>query len=102
MLQAAFDDPTKYGIFTENALQAFRDNAATFREQCMDDSKRTELTAAASERFLTVDGFLFTMPDFTDREDFKDVMRENGFETEAPEIDSDLCDYIIEEIIDGY
>ncbi len=106
VLQAAFDDPIKYGFLTEDALQTFRDNAETFREQCMDDSKRTELnekyTASASERFLTVDGFIFTIPHLPDHEDFKDVMRENGFEAEALEIDSDFCDYIIEEIIDGY
>ena len=106
VLQAAFDDPIKYGILTEDGLHPFRDNAETFREQCMDDSKRTELnekyTASASELFLTVDGFIFTIPHLPDHEDFKDVMRENGFEAEALEIDSDFCDYIIEEIIDGY
>ena len=106
VLQAAFDDPIKYGILTEDVLHPFRDNAETFREQCMDDSKRTELnekyTEAASELFLTVDGFIFTIPHLPDHEDFKDVMHENGFEAEALEIDSDFCDYIIEEIIDGY
>ena len=102
VLQAAFDDPIKYGFLTEDALQTFRDNAETFREQCMDDSKRTELnekyTASASERFLTVDGFIFTIPHLPDHEDFKDVMRENGFEAEALEIDSDFCDYIMKRL----
>ncbi len=103
-LQAAFDDPVKYGVFTEDVLQSFRGNAEKIRETCADDSQRMELNegfrTAGTEYFLSVDGFIFTIPFLTDREDFKDAMRENGFKAEDPEIDVDACSFF-EEAIEG-
>ncbi len=104
-LQTGLDDPVKYDLLPEAVLQGLRGNAEELRESCTDDVRRMEfnegLRETATEFLLTVDGFIFTIPLSTDREDFKNVMRENGFEAEAPEIDIDACSFI-EEIIEGY
>ena len=105
IFQTAFEDPVKYNAFSDDQAQVLRDNAEEIRENCMDDSKRAEineeLSAGVLSKFLlVVDGFVFSIPYSPDREDFKDVMRENGFEAEDPKLDVDFCN-TVEKIIGG-
>ncbi len=55
--RVAFEDPIKYGVFSEDALQDWRDGAEEVREICMDDSKRAEFnkewSTGLSFQFLT-------------------------------------------------
>ena len=75
VVQATLEDSIKYDTFPDDARQLFRSNAEFYREQCMDDSKRTELNegyiVAATELFLQVEGFIFTIPFSSDLEDFQ-------------------------------